>query len=155
MNRSIFIAIISMSALLFACGGEQRQPSSPLQTLQTYAKALKKKDYTTMKLLLSSETMKMHKQQADAQGVTVDDIIKRETLISEGQTSVEFRNEKIDGDKATIELKDAYGQWQIIPFVREENEWRIDKKSYADQFLNDIEQQNNALDEQINRDRIQ
>ncbi len=143
-------------AAVFVAGcGEPREPASPLQTLQLYAKALKKKDYTTMKLLLSTETMKMHEQEAKAQGVTVDDIVKRETLISESQKSVEFRNEKIDGDKATIEVKDAYDNWQTIPFVREEQEWRIDKKGYADRFIQEIEQQNNQIDEQFNRDRIQ
>ncbi len=58
-----------------------------------------------MKLLLSAETIKMHELEAKAQSVTVDDIVKRETLFSEGQTTVKLRNEKIDGETATLEVE--------------------------------------------------
>lgn len=70
-----------------------------------------------MKILLSDATIKMHEKEAKAQGVTVDDIVKRETLFSENQKSVEFRNENISGEKATLQVKNAYGSWETVPFV--------------------------------------
>lgn len=88
------------------CAGEQK-PATPLETFKTYTKAQKKKDTTTMKLLLSAETLKAHEQEAKVMGVTVDDIVKREAIVGETQTSVEFRNEKIDGERATLEVKNA------------------------------------------------
>ena len=106
-----------------------------------------------MKLLLSSDTIKMHEQEAKAEGLTLDDIVKRETLLGEGQTTVEYRNEKIEGDKATIEYKNQYGTWETIPFVRENGDWKIDKKSYLDQMMKDVEQNGAQFDEQINRGR--
>ena len=106
-----------------------------------------------MKLLLSSGTIKMHEQEAKAQGVSLDDIVKRETLISPDQTTVEYKNEKIDGDKATLEFKNSYGAWETLPFVREEGGWKIDKKSYADQMQNEIEQSDKKLDDIINQGR--
>jgi hypothetical protein len=132
-----------------ACGGESK-PASPLETFKTYTKAIKKKDITTMKLLLSRETLKMHADEAKSQGVTVDDIVKRETLFSENQSTVEFRNEKIDGEKATLEVKDAMGFWQTVHFVLEDGEWKIDKKSSADQLMQEIEEENRKADEQFN-----
>ena len=113
-------------AVFAACGS--REPASPLQTFKTYTKAIKQKDTTTMKLLLSNATMKMHEQEAKAQGVTVDDIVKRETLFGENQTTVEYRNEKIDGDKATLQVKTSYGSWETVPFVKEDGVWKIDKR---------------------------
>jgi len=125
----------------------------PVETFQTYVKALKKKDITTMKLLLSKDTIKMHEQEAKAEGVNLDDIVKRETLLGDGQTTVEYRNEKINGDKATIEFKNSYGIWETLPFVREDGEWKIDKKGYADQMLQDVEQNGQQLDDMIKQGR--
>ncbi|MBC7899957.1 MAG: hypothetical protein H7070_07865 [Saprospiraceae bacterium] len=147
-------AILLIFGLIFAaCAGETK-PSSPLETFKTYTKAIKQKDTTTMKLLLSAETIKMHELEARSQNVTVDDIVKRETLFSEGQTSVEFRNEKVEGDKATIEVKNSFGSWETVPFVQEEGNWKIDKKGYADRLTEDIEKKNNQqLDDIINKGR--
>ena len=145
---SMFVAL----GLSLACDLEKK-PATPVETFQTYVKAFKKKDLTTMKLLLSSETIKMHEQEAKAEGVTLDDIVKRETLLGEGQTTVEYRNEKIEGNKATLEYKNSYGSWETVPFVREKDEWKLDKKSYADQLIRDVEQNSQQFDDMIDRGR--
>jgi len=144
---------VAFAAMLFiACSGE-KPAATPVQTFQTYVKALKKKDLTTVKLLLSSDTIKMHEQEARAEGVTLDDIVKRETLLGEGQTTVEYRNEKIDGDRATLEFKNSYGAWETLPFLRENGDWKIDKKGYADQIERDVEQNSQQFDDMMNRSR--
>ena len=100
------ILLFSVVAAAISCSGS-KPPATPLETFKTYTKAIKQKDTTTMKILLSDATIKMHEKEAKAQGVTVDDIVKRETLFSENQKSVEFRNENISGDKATLQVKNA------------------------------------------------
>ena len=145
-SRILIFAVVSMA---LACAGEQK-PATPLETFQTYTKAIKKKDITTMKLLLSSGTIKMHEQEAKAQGVTVDDIVKRETLFTENQTTLKYRNEKINVDNATLEIMTQSGGWETVPFVKEDGVWKIDKKGYADQMMKEIEEQNRKLDELIN-----
>ncbi len=134
--------IISIVAAALSCGSTE--PASPLKTLQTFQRALKQKDTTTMKMLLSAESMKMLEQEAKSQGVTVDDVVKRETLFSESQKTVEFRNEKIEGTKATLEIKNSFGSWETIPFVLEDEQWKIDKKGYADRLMQDIQKQQDA-----------
>lgn len=133
-----------------ACGPSR--PATPLETFKTYIKAIKQKDTAAMKVLLSAATMKMHAQQARAQSTTVDEIVARETLISEGQKTVEFRDEKIEGDKATLEVKNSYGTWETVPFVREEGDWKIDKQGYVDRMLEDAEKSNREIDALINGD---
>jgi len=103
-----------------------------------------------MKVLLSNDTIKMHEQEAKAQGVSLNEIIKRETLISPDQTTVEYRNEKIEGSKATLEVKDSYGSWETVPFVKEDGVWKIDKKTYADELQNEIDESDRKLDELTN-----
>lgn len=143
------ILLFSVVAAAISCGGA-KQPATPLETFKTYTKAIKQKDTTTMKILLSDATIKMHEKEAKAQGVTVDDIVKRETLFSENQKSVEFRNENISGDKATLQVKNAYGSWETVPFVREDGVWKIDKAGYAEQLMKDVEENNKKIDQMIN-----
>jgi hypothetical protein len=151
-NFSLLFYLVAITlALSFACSLDKK-PATPVETFQTYVKANKKKDLTTMKLLLSSDTIKMHEQEAKAEGVTLDDIVKRETMLDEGQTTVEYRNEKIEGDKATLEYKN-HGSWETLPFVREQGEWKIDKKSFADQLIRDVEQNSQQFDEMNDRGR--
>lgn len=146
-----FIAALVVTAAI-GCGRDQK-PATPLETFKTYVKALKQKDTTTMKLLLSSESVKMLEQEAKAMGTTLDDVVKRETLFSESQTTVEFRNERIDGERATIEVKNSFGSWETVPFVLEDGEWKIDKKGYADRLMRDIEESQRKIDELIDEGR--
>ena len=149
--RFLFLSsVLSIAVLIVACSGESR-PDTPLETFKAYVNAVKQKNTTKMKMLLSSESIKMHEQEAKAQNLTLDDVVKRETLFSEGQKTVEFRNQKIEGDKATLEVKNSFGSWETVPFVREEGEWKIDKKGYADRMIQDFEQNNQQSDELINQ----
>jgi hypothetical protein len=142
------ILVLALAAALLACG--QQKPATPLETFKTYVKAYKQKDLSTMKLLLSDATLKMHEREAKAQGSTVDDILKHETMIGEGQKAVEYRDEKIEGDKATLQIKNVFGSWETLPFIREDGVWKIDKQGYANQMIQEIEENNKKLDDVIN-----
>ena len=148
--RCVSIILVLTALLLSACTGAE-EPATPKQTFQTYVKALSQNDTKTMKLLLSAETLKMHEQEAKTQNVSVDDIVKRETLFAEGQKVVEYKDEKIEGEKATLQVKNSFGMWETVPFVLENGEWKIDKKGFAEQIMQDIEQNDKQLDEIINQ----
>ncbi len=135
------LIIFSLAAFLISCS--EQQPATPLETYKTYTKAIKKKDTAAMKLLLSEATIKMNEQEAKAQGVSVDDVVKRETLFIESQKSVEYRDEKIEGDKATLQVKNSFGSWETVPFVREDGVWKIDKLGYANKMMQEIIKRNN------------
>lgn len=144
----LITAAFLVAAGLAACAGDKDR--SPSDTFKEYVKASKKKDPTAMKVLLSSSTMKMHEQEAKAQNTTVDEIVKRESLLAPGQTTVEYRNEVINGDKASIQFKNAYGSWETLPFVKEDGQWKIDKAGYADQVIQQMDESNRHLDDLIN-----
>ncbi len=144
------ILIFLFVCLAASCGSEPK-PSTPFKTLEAYTKAIKKKDTTTMKLLLSKETIKMHEQEAKSQNLTLDDIVERETLFLPDQKVVKFRNEKIEGDKATIEMENQYGSYDTIYFVKEEDGWKIDKQGFANQMMEQNDLKNDELDNIINQ----
>ncbi len=149
-KMSVWSRILLVYLVVAAIACDPRVQASPLETFKTYTKAIKQKDTATMKALLSAATIKMHEEEAKAQGVPLDEIIKRETLFSETQTTVEYRNEKIEGEKATLEVKTAYGSWETVPFLLEGGDWKIDKPGYADQMIRDMDESNRRLDELIN-----
>lgn len=147
MRLLLGLFLTAVFLLTISCGGEPK-PETPIETFKAYTKAISQKDTTTMKILLSDATIKMHEQEAKAQNVTVDDIVKRETLFAQDQKKVEFRNEKIEGDKATLEVKNSFGAWETVPFVKEDGAWKIDKKGYADKMMQDIENKQNGVFDQ-------
>lgn len=145
---SRIMVVFLAAGVLPACG--ERPSATPVETFKTYIKAIKQKDTKAMKVLLSNATLKMHEQQAKAEGVTVDEIIKRESLIGESQKAVDYKDEKIEGDKATLQFKNSFGSWETMPFIREDGVWKIDKQGYADQLLKDIEDSDKKMDDLIN-----
>lgn len=148
------VILIVLAALALSSCGSEPPPSTPLRTLEAYINAFKKKDITSMKILLSNASIKMAEQQARDQGLTVDDIVKNETLFTPDQKTAGYRNQKIEGERATIELKNAYGTWDTVPFVLEDGIWKIDKPGIASQMIQQNEQDNKRMDDIINQGRI-
>ncbi|MGD9561902.1 MAG: hypothetical protein AB7F88_06755 [Pyrinomonadaceae bacterium] len=149
------ILILVVLSSMLACSSVESGPASPTQTFKTYTKAIKNKDIATMKLLLSAETMKMNELEAQASGRSVDEVVMNETLFSENQKTVKFRNEKIDGDKATLEVENTFGTWETVPFIKEDGVWKIDKKGYAQRLMDEVNQGGQQLDDIVNQSRQQ
>lgn len=149
-SSKFIILLIGLS--LWACAGGS-SASTPLETLKVYTTAIKKKDTTMMKLLLSEASIKMAEEEAKAQNVTLDDIVRRDTLFNESQTQLKYRNERIEGDKAIIEVENSFGSFDPVLFVREEGVWKIDKRGFADQILQQINERNQKVDDDINQNR--
>lgn len=145
-----YFVILILFTIFTAC---TREPKfvTPLDTLKIYTQAIKKNDVKVMKNLLSDASVKMAEQEAASQNVPFDDVIKRETLFNEAQTSLTYRNEKIEGDKATIEVENSSDSWNTVFFVKENGIWKIDKQGAADQMMQQIDQQNKKLDDIINQ----
>lgn len=154
MRLTFWLVIVTTALYAAGCTAESR-PASPLETYRTYVKAVKQKDTTAMKLLLSNESLRMHEQEARSQNTTVDEIVKRESLFDDSLNRVEYRNETIDGERATLEIKNTYGKWETIPFVFEDNQWKIDKKGYAERISREIEEEMRRAEEQFNQDRVE
>lgn len=150
--QTIFVLISAFA--VFSCGSNSR-PETPLETFRAYTQAIKKKDAAAMKEYLSSDSIKMAQDEAKAQNVALDDIIRQETLFAEDQKTVEFRNEQVTGDQATLEVKDASGIWNSVQFVKENGSWKIDKKAFASNLEKQVDEDNKRLDEQIYKSRQQ
>lgn len=152
MRLGKFTIITVLAIALIACGTEEK-PSKPLDTLKAYHEAVLKKDATTMKLLLSDASLKLHQQEAQAQGLTLDDIVMRDTLFPVDQKVFGYKNEKIEGNNATVEVKNNFSGYDIIYLVKEDGIWKIDKKATSDQMIQDVDAPTTDFENQLDQDR--
>ncbi len=98
---------------------------SPTATMVAFIEALKKKDSETIKKSLSKESIVKLEEAAKAGKTTIDQIITDGEDMSKEKTP-EMRNEKIDGDTATIEIQDEKTKkWDTVPLVKEDGSWKI------------------------------
>ncbi len=142
MKLSKSIALATALAIALVTIGCNRAGSSPTATMQAYFEAMQKKDAEALKKTLSKGTLDMFEQFAKAQNPpkTLDEALKTglSSTTNTGEKMPETRNEKIDGDKATLEIKnDKTGQFETVPFVKEDGNWKIAfDQMFRDAFKN-------------------
>jgi hypothetical protein len=131
--KTIFAAFL---ALVFTASCSMLQQSAtPTDTLKKFVEASQKKDVEGMKQSLSSGTLKMMDETAKKQGATLDEALKRDDGASLKEMP-ETRNEKIEGDTATVEVKNkATSDWDKIPFVKEDGKWKIALDKYMQDLM--------------------
>ncbi|HEY0004799.1 MAG TPA: hypothetical protein VGB17_08295 [Pyrinomonadaceae bacterium] len=122
----LFLAIILTTTA--AC--KRGSPSSPTITMKAYFEAIRKKDAEGFKKTLSKGSLETLENSAKQKSTTLDAAIKAglndPALAANAASTPEMRNEKINGDAATLEVKnDQTNSWESIPFVKENNEWKI------------------------------
>jgi hypothetical protein len=102
---------------------------TPTDAFKAYYNAIKNKDSETVKALFSKSTLKSLEDKAKAMNKSADDIFKDglESASKEIPAALpETRNEKIDGDHATLEVKDEKkDSWDTINFIKEDGQWKI------------------------------
>ena len=98
---------------------------TPTATFKTFMDALKKKDVKKIRASLSKASVEQYEKIAEDSGKTLEEFILSED--DEGAKEIpETRNEKIDGDSATLEAKDPdTKKWDTVPFVKEDGAWKI------------------------------
>jgi flagellar hook-associated protein FlgK len=119
---------IATGFIILALAACNFMSSSPTATFKAFFEAQKKKDVPAMKKTLSKSSIQMIETAAKAQGKSVDDSFKEglESPAGKSDKMPETRNEKIDGDNATLEVQDEdTKKWSKVYFVKEEKEWKI------------------------------
>jgi hypothetical protein len=118
------LATIGVSVALAACARQEASaadPSSPQATMTAYYEAGKRKDAAALKTLVSSSSLKALENPA----VPVERVLLG--MVEEMPDAMpKVRNERIDGDRATLEAWNADTQaWDDVILVREDGAWKI------------------------------
>ncbi len=117
----------------------------PTDTIRALNDAVVKKDSTKIKSLISRASLKMIEDSAKQQGTTVDAILTAEDG-APMPVEREMINQKIDGDSATVEVKNTVlGNYDKMFLVKENGNWRVALDKFRDEMIKRMnEMQKNA-----------
>ncbi len=154
MKKYTLIAFAMFSMLFAACGAKQEpaksqnnansgnsstaakpaedskpadsaSKDSPTAVMTAFIEALKKKDAETIKKNLSKSSVEKLEESAKAENTTIDKMLSDGEDLS-NEKMPEMKNEKIEGDTATLEVQDEKTKkWDSVPFVKEDGAWKI------------------------------
>ena len=123
-RRKTLALVVALLTLTLAATACNKAGSSPTATAKAFYDAAKAKDAAGIKSTMSKGSLEMMETIAKSQKKTLDEALK-EPSSSPPPPNFESRNEKITGDTATLEVKDEKGNWDSIPFVKEDGQWKI------------------------------
>jgi hypothetical protein len=127
-HQMMTMLAVTLAFITFAAPAcKKPSGSSPTATLQAFYEALRDRNVEAYKKTVSKNSLQMLEKMAKDMDKTLDEYIR---LDIDKPTralpdKVETRNEKIEGDKATLEVKNIEGGWNTIPFVKEDGQWKI------------------------------
>ena len=128
-ERSLGVAILLLLALiaLSAAACEKSTGASPGAIFQAFYESLKNKDVEAYKKTVSKNTLQILERRAKEMDRTLDVYIKMDMdkPTRKLPDKLETRNEKIEGDRATLEVKNTEGGWNTVPFVKEDGQWKV------------------------------
>ena len=119
---ALVVALMALALVAASCGG--KAGASPTATAKAFYDAAKAKDVPGIKNTMSKGSLELLEGIAKMQNKTLDEALK-EPSKSTPPATFESRNEKITGDTATLEIKDEKGNWETLPFVKEDGQWKI------------------------------
>lgn len=97
--------------------------NSPTAAFKAFYEASKNADEEAFKKTVSKDSLDMIEQSAKDQKKTLAQALKDSDV---PPTLPQTQNEKIDGDRATLEVKDdKTGNWETIKFVKEDGQWKV------------------------------
>ncbi len=123
-RRAITFLIAVLLTVCFAsCGG--KKASTPTELFKNFYTAARDKDVAGLKSMMSRAALADTEREAKKRGQSLDDF-----LAAQGQyfppNMPEIRNEKVEGDKATLEFRrEGAANWSTAWFVKEDGEWKV------------------------------
>ena len=132
LKRLVVLTLIAVFAASCKFG------SSPTSTFKAFVEAQQKKDVAAMKKTLSKGSLAMLEKSAKEQNKTVDKVIAEgfDSPSAKVDKMPETRNEKIDGNNATLEIQDETSKrWDTMYFVKEDGEWKMALDKTVEELL--------------------
>jgi len=117
--------------------------SSPTSTFKAFFEAQKNKDVPGIKKTLSKGSLEMLEKGAKEQKKTLDASLKEgfDDPTFKAPNMPETRNEKIDGNTATLEIQnDQTKKWETMYFVKEDGDWKVALDKTVEELLKKIGQ---------------
>lgn len=98
--------------------------ATPTEAYKFAYAARKNKDVAGLKKVLSKDMAEFLAMMGEDDKKSVDDMLRDLCKKPQGPSD-ETRNEKIDGDKATLEYLDETGKWHSMDLIKEDGGWKL------------------------------
>jgi hypothetical protein len=139
--------------LIFAlCACSQTQPSpSPTETLKEYIEAVKSKDISKIKQTSSRKSLRLMEEFKPDPSLSLEESIQQnEPSLPPILQNPETRNEKINGDKATVEIHNRFNDtWTEFLFVKEDGRWKIGAGEMFYDTIEEFKEKNEAVEREL------
>jgi len=99
--------------------------ATPTDTYKAGYAARQKKDIAELKRVMSKDALEFLTMMGADEKKSIDDQLKELAERPQAKTA-ETRNEKINGDRASLEYLNEKGGWSPMEFVKEGTDWKID-----------------------------
>ncbi len=131
-----YVLILLAAFWLAGCNSNQPAANGPSDVLKQYVAASQKADIATMKSLLSKGSLDLIEKSAKDQNTTTDELLRRESSVKI-KNAPGTRNEKIEGDTASVEVKnETTGAFDMtMPLVKENGAWKLARDKYIEGML--------------------
>jgi len=111
--------------------------SSPMAAYRETYESTKRGDLEGYKRNVTKATLDLIEENAKQAGLSLDEALRKAmTTTPIPPTLPEMRNEKIEGDKATIEVGIG-GQWVTLPYSKEDGRWKMALEISSDVTISD------------------
>ena len=120
-GRMLALALV-LTLAAAACKGAG---SSPTATYKAAYAAVKSKDAAAFKKLVTKKDLQELEDKAKKAGKSSDEMLKEAMNAFKLPKSDESKDEKIDGDKATLQIKNEKDEWKSVNFTKEDGEWKM------------------------------
>ena len=119
-NTNVNASAVTNSATSSSAGSL----ATPSDAYRTAYALREKKDLEGMKKIMTKDVLDFLTMIGETEKKSLDDEIR--SMFDEPQAKTpETRNEKITGDRATIEYLDVNGEWSVMDFEKVGNEWKL------------------------------
>lgn len=128
-QTTALLVVAFLTVALAACGGGSTKASTPTEAFKSFYEAAKSKDVAALKTLMTKETLAEMEREAKGKDKTLDAFLADESQQSLPTTMPQVGEEKIEGDKATLQFKsDKATNWSTAAFIKEDGAWKINFK---------------------------
>lgn len=98
--------------------------STPTEAYKSAYAARKNKDINALKKLISKDMFEFFEIMGEGKANALDEGLKQLVETPQGPSD-ETRNEKITGDKATLQYLDKDSKWTTLDLVKEDGIWKL------------------------------
>ena len=98
--------------------------ATPTEAYKTAYELRKRKDIEGLKRVMSKDIKEFLTMMGEAEKKTLDDVLRQMADTPQADRA-ETRNEKIKGDRATVEYLSDTGEWRKMDFEKVEGEWLL------------------------------